>query len=219
MEITEAGLNLIKQFEGCRLKAYQDSVGIWTIGYGHTKNVKEGQTITQAQADAFLMQDIATAEKAVNKLPYQLNPNQYSALVSFAFNCGTGNLKKLTDNNNRNLAQISARIPNYNRAGGKILNGLTRRRAAEKALFDKPYVAINVIPENEEDYNMKEIKKSTKGQLVRVWQAVLGFTKNDIDGSFGPKTEASTKALQKKLGLPQTGVVDKATWKAGLESV
>lgn len=142
MNISEVGLKLIKQFEGCHLTAYKDPIGIPTIGYGHTKNVKLGMKISQAQADAYLKQDLATAEKAVNNLPYDLNINQYSALVSFTFNCGTGNLKKLTDNNKRTLAQISARIPNYNRADGKVLPGLTRRRAAEKALFDKPVAKV-----------------------------------------------------------------------------
>lgn len=138
MNISEVGLNLIKQFEGCHLTAYKDPIGIPTIGYGHTKSVKLGQKITQAQADNYLRQDVAASEKAVNALKYSLNQNQFDALVSFTFNCGAANLKKLTDNNKRTLAQISARIPNYNRADGKVLPGLTRRRAAEKALFDKP---------------------------------------------------------------------------------
>lgn len=138
MNISEVGLNLIKQFEGCHLTAYKDPIGIPTIGYGHTKNVKLGQKITQAQADNYLRQDVAASERAVNALKYSLNQHQYDALTSFVFNCGAANLKKLTDNNKRTLAQISARIPNYNRAGGKVLPGLTRRRAAEKALFDKP---------------------------------------------------------------------------------
>lgn len=142
MKISNTGLNLIKQFEGCHLTAYKDPIGIPTIGYGHTKGVKLGQKITQAQADAYLKQDLATAEKAVNNLPYDLNLNQYSALVSFTFNCGAANLKKLTNNNKRTLAQISARIPNYNRAGNSVLLGLTRRRAAEKALFDKPVAQV-----------------------------------------------------------------------------
>lgn len=138
MKISELGLNLIKQFEGCRLTAYKDSVGVLTIGYGHTKGVKAGQKITQAEADEYLKQDVVTAERAVNKYKYNYNQNQFDALVSFTFNCGSGNLKKITDNGNRTLAQISARIPNYNKAGGKVLAGLTRRRAAEKALFDTP---------------------------------------------------------------------------------
>lgn len=138
MKISDEGLNIIKQFEGCRLTAYKDPVGILTIGYGHTKGVYSGQKITQAQADAYLRQDVAAAEKAVSSYKYDYNINQFSALVSFTYNCGAANLKKITNNGARTLDQISARLPNYNKAGGKILNGLVRRRAAEKALFDKP---------------------------------------------------------------------------------
>lgn len=138
MKISDEGLNIIKQFEGCRLTAYKDPVGILTIGYGHTKGVYSGQKITQAQAEAYLRQDVAAAEKAVSSYKYNYNINQFSALVSFTYNCGATNLKKITNNGTRTLDQISARLPNYNKAGGKILNGLVRRRAAEKALFDKP---------------------------------------------------------------------------------
>lgn len=141
MNISQTGLNLIKQFEGCHLTAYKDPVGVLTIGYGHTKGVKAGQKITQAQADAYLKQDVASAEKAVSKYKYNYNQNQFDALVSFTFNCGSGNLKQITNNGNRTLAQISARIPNYNKADGKVLAGLTRRRAAEKKLFDTPVKA------------------------------------------------------------------------------
>lgn len=141
MKISETGLNLIKQFEGCHLTAYKDPVGIPTIGYGHTKGVKLGQKITQAQADEYLRQDVASAESAVSKYKYNYNQNQFDALVSFTYNCGAGNLKKITDNGMRTLAQISARLPNYNKASGKVLAGLTRRRAAEKKLFDTPVKA------------------------------------------------------------------------------
>lgn len=139
MKISETGLNLIKQFEGCHLTAYKDSVGIPTIGYGHTKGVKLGQKITQAQADEYLRQDVASAEKAVSKYKYNYNINQFSALVSFTYNCGPKNLKLITSDGNRTLEQISARLPNYVKAGGgKVLAGLIRRRAAEKRLFDTP---------------------------------------------------------------------------------
>lgn len=216
MKTSDNGLNLIKRFEGCNLTAYKDSVGIPTIGYGHTKGVKMGMKITQAQADAYLKEDVVSAEKAVNKYSYPYTQDMFDALTSFTFNCGANNLAKLTNNGTRTLAQISARIPAYNKAGGKELRGLVNRRAAEKALFDT-YLAEAVKPMVEEEvYNMKEIKRGSKGKIVKVWQAVLGA---EIDGSFGPETDKKTKALQKKLGLTQTGVVDKATWKAGLESV
>lgn len=217
MKTSNNGLSLIKRFEGCQLTAYKDPVGIPTIGYGHIKGVKMGMKITQAQADAYLKEDVVSAEKAVSKYSYPYTQDQFDALVSFTYNCGAGNLAKLTNNGNRTLAQISARIPAYNKAGGKELRGLVNRRAAEKALFDTYLTAQAAKPKVEEEvYNMKEIKRGSKGKIVKVWQAVLGA---EIDGSFGPDTEKKTKALQKKLGLAQTGVVDKATWKAGLESV
>lgn len=140
LSISNSGLSLIKRFEGCRLTAYQDSIGIWTIGYGHTSGVSKGQTITQVQADRYLKADCTNAEKAVNKYhgKYHWNQNQFDALVSFTFNCGSGNLKKLLNNGQRTIAQISAKIPAYNKAGGKVLRGLVNRRAAEKELFDRP---------------------------------------------------------------------------------
>ena len=140
LSISNNGLSLIKRFEGCRLTAYQDSIGIWTIGYGHTSGVSKGQTITQVQADRYLKADCANAEKAVNKYhsKYHWNQNQFDALVSFTFNCGSGNLKKLLNNGQRTIAQVSAKIPAYNKAGGKVLRGLVNRRAAEKELFDRP---------------------------------------------------------------------------------
>ena len=139
-KISENGLALIKRFEGLRLTAYQDSVGVWTIGYGHTSSVSEGQTITQTQADAYLRADCANAEKAVNRYMavYQWNQNQFDALVSFTYNCGAGNLRTLLDGGARSIAQISEKIPAYRKAGGKVLKGLVNRRAAEKTLFDTP---------------------------------------------------------------------------------
>ena len=160
MKISETGLNLIKQFEGCHLTAYKDPVGIPTIGYGHTKGVKLGQKITQAQADEYLKQDVASAEKAVNKYKYSYNQNQYDALVSFTYNCGSGNLKQITNNGNRTLEQISARLPNYNKASGKVLTGLVRRRAAEKKLFDTP-VKTSSSEAAAQSYYKKYTGKST----------------------------------------------------------
>lgn len=147
LSISDTGLALIKRYEGCRLTAYQDSVGILTIGYGHTAGVKVGQAITQAQADAYLKSDCAAAEKAVNGYVgiYNWNQNQFDALVSFTFNCGAGNLKTLLNGGKRTIAQISSMITAYNKAGGKILQGLVNRRAAEKTLFDKAVYGSSVV--------------------------------------------------------------------------
>ena len=131
----EAGLQLIESFEGLRLNSYQDSVGVWTIGYGHTQGVKPGQTITQQQAQAFLQQDLGVAESAVNKLGLTLTDNQFAALVSFTFNLGGGNLNKLLS---QGLAAAPDRILLFDHAGGRVLPGLTRRRQAERALFLTP---------------------------------------------------------------------------------
>lgn len=139
--ISAAGIALIKRFEGCRLTAYKCAAGVWTIGYGHTSGVHSGQVITQAQADAFLRQDLEKFERYVNSTAYvpitaQLNDNQFAALVSFAFNCGQGNLKRLCAG--RNTAQIAAAMPKYCTAAGRKLPGLVQRRAAEEALFNTP---------------------------------------------------------------------------------
>lgn len=139
MRISNVGLNLIKKYEGCRLTAYKDAVGIWTIGYGHTRGVKEGQTITPEQADDFLRFDLENAEKHVTAYDsiYHFSQSQFDALVSFTYNCGARNLKRLTNGGKRTVYEISNAIPNYNKAGGKVLKGLVRRRNDEKAMFDK----------------------------------------------------------------------------------
>lgn len=131
----QAGLQLIESFEGLRLTSYQDSVGVWTIGYGHTLGVGPGQTITQPQAQAFLQQDLQIAEAGVNRLGLNLTDNQFAALVSFTFNLGAGNLNKLMS---QGLAAAPDRMLLFDHAGGKVLPGLTRRRQAERALFLTP---------------------------------------------------------------------------------
>lgn len=131
----QAGLDMIKQYEGCRLMAYKCPAGVLTIGYGHTAGVKAGQTITQAQADKYLVDDVAKYEKNVNKYyeKYRWNQNEFDALVSFAFNIGS--IDQLTAGGTRTRAQIADKITAYCKAGGKVLAGLVRRREAERKLF------------------------------------------------------------------------------------
>lgn len=218
--IGQAGLALIKQYEGCRLAAYRCAAGVWTIGYGHTAGVHSGMTITQAQADAYLQQDIAKFEGYVNNPAYvpitaNLNQNQFDALVSFAFNLGAGNLRKLCKG--RTAAQIAQAMTQYCKANGKVLAGLKRRRAAEQALFNKPVSAATPAQnQNTEDYNMKTIKKGSKGNAVKVWQIIIGAA---ADGIFGSGTESATKIWQSKHGLTADGIVGKLSWKAGLEAL
>lgn len=145
MKISSAGLNLIKKFESCRLVAYKavSTEKYYTIGYGHYgADVKKDMRITQAQADAYLAKDIAKFESNVNKYmsKYNFNQNQYDALVSFAYNVGS--IDQLTANGSRTIAQISAKFSAYNKSGGKVLAGLTRRREAEKKLFDTPVATV-----------------------------------------------------------------------------
>ncbi|MET3943182.1 GH24 family phage-related lysozyme (muramidase) [Paenibacillus sp. PvP094] len=143
-KISNAGIKLIKSFEGCKLTAYKpvSTEQYWTIGWGHYgADVKQGMTITQAQADAMLLSDLAKYEAYVNTPSYvpitdKLTQNQFDALTSFCYNTGPANLKKLC--NDRTISQIAASITKYNKAGGKVLNGLVRRRQAELDLFNTP---------------------------------------------------------------------------------
>ena len=137
MKTSQRGINLIKQFEGVRLTAYKCPAGVYTIGYGHTRGVKRGMKITEEEASALLASDLLNSEKAVERYDsvYHWNQNEFDALVSFTFNCGAANLRSLLRNGRRNRSQIAATLPLYRKAGGKVLKGLERRRAAEKALF------------------------------------------------------------------------------------
>lgn len=222
-KIGQAGLALIKQFEGCRLAAYQCSAGVWTIGYGHTAGVHKGMKITQAQAEEYLKHDVEKFEKYVNNPSYvpftdKLNQNQFDALVSFAFNLGQGNVKKLCTG--RVMNQIPSAMQQYCKAAGKTLPGLQRRRKAEAALYNKKVEsctgATTTTVKETEDYKMNTIKKGSKGNAVKVWQIIIGTTP---DGIFGGGTENETKIWQKNHGLAADGIVGKNSWKTGLESL
>jgi lysozyme len=134
------GLAMTEQFEGLRLTAYQDSVGVWTIGYGHTgSDVRPGLTITQQQASDLLLKDVASAVATVNRLTtIKLSQNQFDALVDFAFNAGGGNLASSTllrEVNAGNFDLAAGQFVRWDHAGGVVVQGLLRRRLAEAALF------------------------------------------------------------------------------------
>lgn len=141
-QINAAGLELIKSFEGLKLSTYQDSVGVWTIGYGSTKGVKRGQRITEEEAEELLHKDLAEAQGAVeNAVTVELNDNQFAALVSFTFNLGAGTLRKSRLLQRLNVGRFSDaadQILLFDHAGRKRLAGLTRRRKAERELFLTP---------------------------------------------------------------------------------
>lgn len=146
MNTSQTGINLIKGFEGKRLTAYDDGVGVWTIGYGTIKypngvRVKKGDTCTDAQAESYLKNDLVKFESAINRLvKAPLNQNQFDALASFTYNLGETNLSKSTllkKLNAKDYASAADQFLVWNRAGGKVLNGLVRRREAERNLFLK----------------------------------------------------------------------------------
>ncbi|MBF2003654.1 MAG: lysozyme [Synechococcales cyanobacterium C42_A2020_086] len=138
-QINAKGLQLLKSFEGLELRAYQDAVGVWTIGYGTTSGVRPGMVITEAQAEELLKRDLARFERAVSDLvEVPLTDDQFSALVSFAYNVGEGALASSTLLrllNQRNYQGAADQLLRWDKAGGRPLAGLTRRRRAERALF------------------------------------------------------------------------------------
>ncbi|EPS0103372.1 lysozyme [Escherichia coli] len=144
MQTSEKGIALIKQFEGCKLTAYQDSVGVWTIGYGWTqpvdgKPIRAGMTIKQEAAERLLKTGLVSYESDVSRLvKVGLTQGQFDALVSFTYNLGARSLSTSTllrKLNTGDYAGAADEFLRWNKAGGKVLNGLTRRREAERALF------------------------------------------------------------------------------------
>ncbi len=140
MKISEYGLNLIKHFEGLELEAYQCAAGVWTIGYGHTKDVQPGDQWSESHADHMLEVEMEEYENYVNTaVTVPLSQNQFDALVSWVYNLGNGNLTSSTMLkvlNSSDYAGVPAQIKRWNKAGGKVLEGLTRRRQAEADMFE-----------------------------------------------------------------------------------
>ncbi|EQC0991690.1 lysozyme [Enterobacter asburiae] len=144
MQTSDKGIALIKQFEGCKLTAYQDSVGVWTIGYGWTqpvdgKPIRAGMTIKQETAERLLKTGLVSYESDVSRLvKVDLTQGQFDALVSFSYNLGARSLSTSTllrKLNASDYAGAADEFLRWNKAGGKVLNGLARRREAERALF------------------------------------------------------------------------------------
>ena len=146
MTTNKKGINLIKKYEGLRLKTYLCPAGVPTIGYGHTGKVngkkldiKKPITITEVKAEELLKGDLAVYEVAVGRIDrkynYGFTKNEFSALVSFAYNLGWGTLELLCKEGKRNKREIADAILLYNKANGKVLQGLVNRRKAERKLF------------------------------------------------------------------------------------
>ena len=158
MKCSEKGKNLIKNFESCKLTAYKDSKGVYTIGYGHTKNVKKGMVISKQKALELSENDILIYEKKVNKYMNTYNFNQ----------------NQLTNNGKKSIKEISNKITLYNKCGGVVLKGLVKRRKAEKELFDKNSKTI-------EDVAKEVIKGKYGNGLERINNITkLGYNYNEV---------------------------------------
>lgn len=230
--INDEGFKLLTTFEGCRLEAYDDGGSVWTIGYGHTKGVAEGMTITQAQAEQFLQDDLEKFESYVeNSVKTSVNDDQYSALVCFCFNVGPGSegfggstlLRKL---NAEDYQGATEQFPVWNKVDGKPWLGLTRRRLAEQALFlSKPwepflsYAGGSTLGEAVANRTLKlTIPMMTGPDVRRVQEALLkaGLMagSDGPDGVLGQVTDAAIRQFQQNKGLTVDGVVGAQTLQA-----
>lgn len=210
MQTSKSTLDQIAKYEGLRLQSYRCPAGVLTIGYGHTgSDVTAGMTITKEQAWELFMNDIRKFEDYVTATGLTLTQNQFDALVSFAFNCGPGNLKKLVTG--RDYQQIADAMLMYNKGGGKVLPGLIRRRQWEHDLFlsdgvekrtGNPYTAPK-----------KNLRLGSRGNDVRWLQYELTQTGYQIvvDGVFGSKTDKCVRDFQLQNGLQVDGIVGPLT--------
>ena len=132
MKISEEGIELLKKFEGCKLEAYQDSVGVWTIGYGHTKGVYKGMTISQDDAEEMLEEEMEEYEGYIEEyVEVPLSQNEFDALVCWVYNLGPTNLRNSTllmVLNQSKFDEVPEQIKRWNKAGGEVLKGLVSRR-------------------------------------------------------------------------------------------
>lgn len=215
MRVSKKCIELVKEFEGCYLTAYQDSVGVWTIGYGITstdkaitnRNIVKGMTITRKTADKWL-------EESLNQLylpkvlkyqdKYHFNTSQIDALVSFAYNIGS--IDQLTQKGSRSIKEIEYFMPEYNKAGGKTLPGLVRRRLYELKMFNAGTKVFDeglpLLPDR------GYFQEGDKGEPVKMIQRFLiwmDLYDGKIDGDYGPKTTAAIKKLQKMAKATQNG--------------
>ena len=141
MKASRRLIDAIKRFEACRLTAYQDSVSVWTIGYGHTNGVKRGDRISVQQAEKMLMDDLAVYEEAARKVRGIRTQGQFDAVVDFMYNCGVANFEKSTlkryIESGRKTAEIQREFLKWINAGGKPLDGLFSRRVWEAARWNE----------------------------------------------------------------------------------
>lgn len=196
--ICKEAVELVKKFEGLYLSAYTCAAGVWTIGYGHTGGVKRGDKITREQAESYLISDLSYFEKKVRSLGLALTENQVGALTSFAFNCGEGNLKTLVKN--RSKSEIASAMLLYNKAAGKTLEGLKKRRIAEAELFLKGDTVKTDLP---------TIRKGSCSYAVEVARILLGCGHGF---EFDSELDSFVRDFQKASNLAVDGIIGVRTW-------
>lgn len=179
-----AGIELLKRFEGYREQAYRDAVGVWTIGYGFTKNVKPGQRMSRDEAEQRLIQEVAVYERAaLTACTRRVTPNQLAALTSLFYNVGTGWIRKssvIRAHNRGDLKGVQAGFAAFVKAGGRVLPGLVRRRNAEIALYmdgaedNAPADADQQAPVEPAGKPLLESKTAWSGATLGAIPSVLG---------------------------------------------
>jgi lysozyme len=194
MRMTKAGLDLIKQWEGFRAKAYRCPAGVWTIGFGHTSmagkpDVKQGMVISKAEGERILLNDLKVYEAGVRSvIKVNLTPNQYSAAVSLCYNIGVGAFRRSSVARFCNRGQwknAADAFALWNKAGGRVLPGLVRRRAAEAALFAKSGNARDEIRPVVDEPKGKPMALSTTNMAAGVTAAagITAATKDVVDNT------------------------------------
>lgn len=200
MQISQKGIELIKKWEGVRLKAYKDSVGTWTIGYGHTFGVKQGDSCSHFQAEKWLNEESKShMTVAVKLIAVDISQNMYDALASFHYNLGKNilvdsNLLKLI--NQKKWNEAGAKMKEYNKGGGKVLKGLVNRRNDEVKLFlngaDKIEAKKRYVFGSR---NLRLAKPMMNGADVMVLQKAL------IERGFYPDKDKEDKGLDGWYGV------------------
>ena len=206
---------LIESWEGCRLEPYQDSVGVWTQGFGHTgPDVYDGcDPISQQIADQLLAADLVKFEGYVTDLCPVCSQQQFDALVSFCYNLGQGSLSGSTlrrMHNEGDYTGAAGEFAKWNHAGGQVLAGLTRRRAGEANVYATgTYSDTGSAPAAAGSAGQPILRLGTAGDAVAALQQKLGIT---ADGQFGPATDVAVRAYQTANNLTADGIVGPATW-------
>lgn len=230
LTLSPAGLKLIQSFEGCekrvgkgKFKAYADPVGVLTIGWGHTnatgRRFAAGDVWTQAECDAALREDMAKFERAVHALvKVPLEQCQLDALISFAYNCGVGNLKSSTllrKVNRRDFPGAAREFAKWNKAGGRVLRGLTRRRAAEATLFQG--AGCIEVAAREDGPMAQQVDAPTQPGIVetalnsKIGRTGLGLGTADAAQTIDAIGDAAEKARSAKDAAESLGVWEIAT--------